>query len=60
MKIISKKDIEYYIIENEQYKVSDIICPYCKHKHENEDSEFLYSRKIIMNLNVKIVEEYFC
>lgn len=37
--------IEDYIIENEEWKEPDIICPYCKHKHENEDSEFLYTEK---------------
>lgn len=44
-KKISKEDIEDYIFENEQWKEGDIICPYCKHKHENEDSEFLYTEK---------------
>lgn len=42
MKRISKNDIEDYIIENEQWQESNIICPYCKHRHENEDSEFLF------------------
>ena len=45
MKKISKDDIEDYIIENEQWKESDIICPYCKYNHESEDSEFLYTEK---------------
>lgn len=45
MKRISKNDIEDYIIENEEWKESDIICPYCKYRHENEDSEFLYTEK---------------
>ena len=42
---ISKKDIEEYILESEQWKEDDIICPYCEHEHENEDSEFLYTEK---------------
>ena len=60
MKRISKNDIEDYIIENEQWKESDIICPYCKHNTKTKTMNFYIQKKKIMSLNVKIVEECFC
>lgn len=40
-----KEIIDDYIFDNEQWKESEIICPYCKHKHENEDAETLYKER---------------
>lgn len=40
--MITEEDINDYIYKNEQWEEKQLICPYCKHIHDNEDPEFLY------------------
>lgn len=43
--MVNKEHIEDYIYKNEQWEEKELICPYCKHIHDNEDPEFLYQQR---------------